>query len=653
MDNKTEKLLIALVRLVVTNTGASSDFTALIAAMNAVEVSVDENKAEVILNTVALGLLDALTGIEIVGSGVVRTVTVAGASGTLGLDIDIGAGDVEYDEAFSSDVETTIDNWIASHAANTLANQGITATKASPSTILLTGSASAGNWAFTDGSATMTATAGLATVTGLDAATLAALASLETQVDLTTAAVALVEAAIANRADSQRFGINGASVSQTITVAGGSGTLGIDINTGDGDVAYDEAFASDVETTIDNWVTSHAANILANQGITATKASPSTILLAGSARSGVFTFTDGGATMTAVSAGLVVTALDADTIVALQDVELSVDENKAEVILVATALATLQTALLEVNRFLIAGAGVSQTLTIAGGSGTLGIDIDVGEGDVAYDEAFSSTVETTIDNWITSHAANILADQGITATKASASSILLVGSARSGNYTFTDGGATMTAVSGGISVPELASALDIASLETQIDLIKTAVDQLVSQSFGGAGFEVAGGVTTETLTVTGGSGTLGIDITSGSHAIVAYDEAFSVNIETTIDNWLVTNAANMLTAHGITATKASAATILLTGSVPAGIWTFADGGTTMVAASGGQATAMNTVTSDCSVIEVVADAVFDVATTVGFGDVLPFGHSATAGTKIVGNFTNIKLVSGVALCYVI
>ncbi|KKK75471.1 hypothetical protein LCGC14_2873370 [marine sediment metagenome] len=194
--------------------------------------------------------------------------------------------------------------------------------------------------------------------------------------------------------------------------------------------------------------------------------------------------------------------------------------------------------------------------------------------------------------------------------------------------------------------------LSVDENKAQVDLVTVAINQLITQSFGGDGWDIAGGITTETLTIAGGSGTLGIDITSGSHALISYDEAWDTGVEVTIDNWVVTNAALMLAAHGITATKASTSTILLTGSVRAGIWTFADGGATMTATSGGQSTASNTATGPYSVIEVIADAVFDHLGTVQvIGDELPFGHPATAGTKIVGNFTSVKLVSGVALCY--
>ena len=337
---------------------------------------------------------------------------------------------------------------------------------------------------------------------------------------------------------------------------------------------------------------------------------------------------------------------------AVDSVKTAVDENKAEVILNTAALDLLDKAL-DVE---IVGSGITRVIVVAGATGTLGIDIETWQaGIVEYDEAFSVDVEGTIDNWITSHAANILANQGITTAKISSTEILLIGATLAGNWTFIDGSVTMTATINLTTVTEndVATVAAIASLKIQVDLITTAVDQLISQSFGGAGFEIAGGVTTETLTVAVGGGTLGIDITSGSGPTIAYDETYDSSIENTIDLWLASHAAAVLTAHGITATKDSASTILLTGSVPAGIWVFADGGATTTVTSGGQSTAMNTVTTDCSVIEVVADAIFDVATTVGFGDVLPFGHAATAGTKIVGNFTNIKLVSGVALCYVI
>lgn len=58
-----------------------------------------------------------------------------------------------------------------------------------------------------------------------------------------------------------------------VTVTGTSGTANINVNGTD----YLATFNSDIETTIDDFLTSHAANLLADEGATATKASASTI----------------------------------------------------------------------------------------------------------------------------------------------------------------------------------------------------------------------------------------------------------------------------------------------------------------------------------------------------------------------------------------
>lgn len=51
------------------------------------------------------------------GNPVSFLVSVSGASGTLGIDIDQGGGAVAYDEAFATDVPTTVTNWLATHTA--------------------------------------------------------------------------------------------------------------------------------------------------------------------------------------------------------------------------------------------------------------------------------------------------------------------------------------------------------------------------------------------------------------------------------------------------------------------------------------------------------------------------------------------------------
>jgi len=191
----------------------------------------------------------------------------------------------------------------------------------------------------------------------------------------------------------------------------------------------------------------------------------------------------------------------------------------------------------------------------------------------------------------------------------------------------------------------------VAAVETEAALTTAAVDQLVSQSFGGAGFQVVGVTAYDVITVAGGSGTLGIDIDSGGGA-VAYDEAFSSTIETTIDNWLVTNAALVLAAHNIVASKSAADAITLTGDSVAGLYTFTDGGATMTATSAGQVTAFPAVSGSFHCIEAIDTAIINFAgTTVLVGDKLPAYTSIAAGDTVYGPFTAVQVVSGKVLAY--
>jgi hypothetical protein len=186
------------------------------------------------------------------------------------------------------------------------------------------------------------------------------------------------------------------------------------------------------------------------------------------------------------------------------------------------------------------------------------------------------------------------------------------------------------------------------------EAIRNSIHDLINRSYGGGGFVIIGGITSETITVAGASGTLGIDIDSGLAVVTSYDEAFDTNVETTIDNWLVTNAALMLAAHGITATKGSASTIVLTGSVRAAGWIFADGGATMTATSGGQTVDVTnaSATGSFSCIEALEAVILNsVETTTQLGDLFPFDQAVALNTRLYGNFTKVTIKSGVLIAY--
>lgn len=92
------------------------------------------------------------------------------------------------------------------------------------------------------------------------------------------------------------------------------------------------------------------------------------------------------------------------------------------------------------KRFVNAGCNKINVITVSGGSGTLGITID----GIDYDEAFDTSADTTADNWVTSHAATVLATHGITATKSGSAEITLTGGVNAGDFEVTDTGATMS-----------------------------------------------------------------------------------------------------------------------------------------------------------------------------------------------------------------
>ena len=169
----------------------------------------------------------------------------------------------------------------------------------------------------------------------------------------------------------QTHKVHGERFTQIVTVTGGGGTLGIDINEGNGVVPYDVAFNADADTTADDWLTAHVAALGAlGIPITATKTGTAEITLISDMP---FTAVDGGATMVASFAGSDGTA--------------------------------------------------SKLLTVSGGSGTLSIKI----GDVLYTEVFAADADTTAANWVATHAAALaVLDNPIIATDAGTAIIKLV-----------------------------------------------------------------------------------------------------------------------------------------------------------------------------------------------------------------------------------
>ncbi len=95
-----------------------------------------------------------------------------------------------------------------------------------------------------------------------------------------------------------------------------------------------------------------------------------------------------------------------------------------------------------INRTDLPGNPVSFLLTISGGSGTLGIDLDQGTGTAPYDQAFSVDAETTATNWLSSHTST-LAALGIPIIATSVGSGLIRLSSEE-LFVITDGGSTMT-----------------------------------------------------------------------------------------------------------------------------------------------------------------------------------------------------------------
>lgn len=150
----------------------------------------------------------------------------------------------------------------------------------------------------------------------------------------------------------------------------------------------------------------------------------------------------------------------------------------------------------------------TKILTVSGGSGTLGVDIDSGYGVVAYDEAFASNIDTTITNWIATHSANLAAlGNPVIAKKTGTTEITLIC-----DYPITvaDGGATVT----------------------------------FEQTTGD-------GLARKVVAVSGSSGTLSLKING-----VIYSEAYSTSAAVTATNWIATHAtalgalSNIITAFG-------------------------------------------------------------------------------------------------------
>ncbi len=94
------------------------------------------------------------------------------------------------------------------------------------------------------------------------------------------------------------------------------------------------------------------------------------------------------------------------------------------------------------GRVMLPGNPVSFLLTVSGGSGTLGVDIDPGSGSVSYDEAFSSDATTTVTNWLSTHTATLAALAIPIIATSGGSALIRLTSVE--NFTVVDGGATMT-----------------------------------------------------------------------------------------------------------------------------------------------------------------------------------------------------------------
>ena len=95
-----------------------------------------------------------------------------------------------------------------------------------------------------------------------------------------------------------------------------------------------------------------------------------------------------------------------------------------------------------IGRTDLPGNPVSFLLTISGGSGTLGIDLDQGTGAVAYDEVFAADAETTATNWLSTHTSTLAAlGVSIVATTAGVALIRLTSEEL---VVITDGGSVMT-----------------------------------------------------------------------------------------------------------------------------------------------------------------------------------------------------------------
>ena len=159
---------------------------------------------------------------------------------------------------------------------------------------------------------------------------------------------------------------------QIVSVGGAlSGTLGIDIDDGNGVVAYDQAYATSHDATAAAWVVTHVAALAAlGIPIVATDIGTAEIMLVSDMP---FTAVDGGTGTTATFSGSDGTA--------------------------------------------------SKLLTLNGGSGVLGVKII----DIIYTEPWNTNQATTANNWITSHAPALAAlDNPIIATSGGIGIIKLV-----------------------------------------------------------------------------------------------------------------------------------------------------------------------------------------------------------------------------------
>jgi hypothetical protein len=178
------------------------------------------------------------------------------------------------------------------------------------------------------------------------------------------------------------------------------------------------------------------------------------------------------------------------------------------------------------------------------------------------------------------------------------------------------------------------------------------LQSLVDKSFGECGVVLLAGEKVEVVTVSGGSGTLGLTISG-----VTYTEAFDTSVLTTIDNWIASHSAALFALTEIVPTRTDADEITLTGTVFSAEFSYADGSTTLTAIGDG-----GTVTFSETVGPFYAIRGYDGAILDASGTVITASSDDSVtrlwddfivadGDKVLMPFQSIKLSAGRALAY--